>query len=257
MTIRTDVPTGGPIWVDLMSSDPARSKAFYGEVLGWGSEEADPDFGGYTNLTLHGERVAGLMQAEPGNPDVWTVYLKVDDATAAVAAAEGAGGGVMVPVMPVGEMGTMAVVTDPGGAVIGMWQPGTHRGGVMAALGAPCHVELHTRDYDAVIPFYRTVFGWTPEAVADEPGFRYTIAGDAMGLGDGERAGIMDATEWLPEGVPAHWSPYFAVADADATLARIEELGGSVVVPAETTPYGRMATAVDPTGATFKLRQDV
>jgi predicted enzyme related to lactoylglutathione lyase len=48
---------------------------------------------------------------------------------------------------------------------------------------------------------------------------------------------------------------YFGTADTDATLARIDELGGSTVVPAEDTPYGRLATAADPTGAIFKLVQ--
>ena len=57
--------------------------------------------------------------------------------------------------------------------------------------------------------------------------------------------------------MPAHWSVYFAVADADATLAKIVALGGSVVVPAEDTPYGRLATVADPTGAMFKIVQDL
>ncbi|MCA1691816.1 MAG: VOC family protein, partial [Actinobacteria bacterium] len=35
--------------------------------------------------------------------------------------------------------------------------------------------------------------------------------------------------------------------------ARVVDLGGSMLVPAEDTPYGRLATAVDPTGAQFKL----
>ena len=63
----------------------------------------------------------------------------------------------------------------------------------------------------------------------------------------------MDAAAFLPEGVPAHWSIYFAVGDADAALAQIVELGGSIVAGAEDTPYGRLATATDPTGALFKL----
>jgi predicted enzyme related to lactoylglutathione lyase len=67
----------------------------------------------------------------------------------------------------------------------------------------------------------------------------------------------MDASGFLPEGVPAHWSVYFGVADADAALAKIVALGGSVVVPAEDTPYGRLATATDSTGAMFKLIQEL
>ena len=63
----------------------------------------------------------------------------------------------------------------------------------------------------------------------------------------------MDATQDLPEGAPASWSVYFQVADADAALERVVQLGGKVVRPAEDTPYGRLAQATDPTGTPFKL----
>ena len=63
----------------------------------------------------------------------------------------------------------------------------------------------------------------------------------------------MDASAFLPEGVPAHWSVYIRVADTDATIAAITGHGGSVVMPAEDTPYGRLATVADPTGANFKI----
>ena len=66
-------------------------------------------------------------------------------------------------------------------------------------------------------------------------------------------AGLMDSTNFLPEGVPAHWAVYFAVADTDAAVKTAIELGGSVVIPAEDTPYGRIALVADPTGAPFRL----
>ena len=97
--------------------------------------------------------------------------------------------------------------------------------------------------------FYRDVFGWDTHAVSDTPEFRYTTLGE----GDGQLAGIMDAAAFPPEGEPARWSIYFGVDDTDAALARIVELGGSVVTGAENTPYGRLAEAADPTGARFKL----
>ena len=63
----------------------------------------------------------------------------------------------------------------------------------------------------------------------------------------------MDASGFLPEGVPAGWSVYFRVADADLALSEVVALGGEVLMGAEDTPYGRLATAADPTGAVFKL----
>ena len=145
---------------------------------------------------------------------------------------------------------TMATVTDNGGAAIGLGQPGTFPGfGVYGEAGTPSWFELLTRDYDEAVAFYRDVFGWETKVMGDSPEFRYTVLVD----GDQMLAGIMDATAFLPEGVPNHWSVYFGVDDADAALAKVAELGGSVVVPAEDTPYGRLATAADPNGAQFKL----
>jgi predicted enzyme related to lactoylglutathione lyase len=152
--------------------------------------------------------------------------------------------------MDVKDLGTMGVVTDVGGAVIGMWRPGTHRGfGIYDEPGTPGWFELHTRDYDATVEFYRDVFTWDTHVAADEPGFRYTT----LGKDEAALAGIMDAAGFLPEGVPAHWSVYFRVDDTDAALAKTVELGGAVVMPAEDTPYGRLAAATDVTGAAFKL----
>ena len=61
----------------------------------------------------------------------------------------------------------------------------------------------------------------------------------------------MDATAFLPEGVPAHWSVYWHTDDVDATVALATALGGSVAAAAEDT---RTASVADPAGAIFKLR---
>ncbi len=254
MTIRHNVPAGAPCWVDLMSSDVEKSKAFYAELFGWTAGTPDPEYGGYVNFSKDGDPVAGLMaaQAGMGPADVWSVYLAVEDAAATVQAARDNGGQVLVDAMAVGELGVMAVVVDAGGAAVGMWQPGQHRGGLVATTGAPCHFELHTRDHAATVAFYEQVFGWKPVPVSDTPELRYTL----LDVADGQNAGIMDASGFLPAGVPPHWSVYFAVDDIDKALAEVAQLGGATVLPAEDTPYGRIAMATDSTGAAFKLRAD-
>jgi predicted enzyme related to lactoylglutathione lyase len=252
MPTRDTAPLGAPCWIDLYTSDPDASTAFYNELFGWTAETAGPEYGGYFNFSLGAQQVAGGMKnsGEGGMPDMWSVYLASADAAATADAAAKHGGGVIVGGMQILELGTMAVLADTGGASIGVWQPGLHKGfGVLAEVGAPAWFELHTRAYDASVAFYRDVFGWDTHVAADEADFRYTTLGE----GEGQLAGIMDATAFLPEGVPAHWSIYFAVADADATIAKAIDLGGSVIVPPMDTPYGRLATLADPTGAVFKI----
>jgi len=144
-------------------------------------------------------------------------------------------------------------VTDAGGAAIGIWKPGMHKGfGVLGESGTPSWFELHARDYAASVQFYKDVFDWDARTVGDSPEFRYTTLGE----GEGGLAGIMDATGFLAKGVPAHWLIYFGVDETEAALKKIVELGSSVTTAAEDTPYGRIAGAADPTGAQFKLRSN-
>ena len=254
MPHRDSAPAGAPCWVDLFTSDPEKTCAFYGEVFGWTWESAGEDYGGYINFSKDGVQVAGCMRndGESGAPDLWSIYLASNDAQATVDAAAANGGQVELPPMPVMELGTMAFVIDPGQGRIGVWQPGLHKGfGVLAEPGAPSWFELHTRAYDASVAFYRTVFGWDTHVASDTPEFRYTTLGE----GEGGLAGIMDASGFLPEGTPAAWHVYFGTDNADKSLATIVDLGGAIVQAAEDTPYGRLATAADPTGAVFKLHQ--
>ena len=252
MPTRDTAPIGAPCWVDLMTSDAERSKAFYGQLFGWTAEEPRAEFGGYFNYSKDGILVAGCMTSEPGSPvrDIWSIYLASDDTRKTVETATANGGQVVAPAMDVGDLGTMAVLVDTGGAAIGVWQPGLHKGfGVLAEPGTPAWFELFTQDYGPSLDFYRNVFHWDTHVVSDSPEFRYTTLGE----GEGQMAGIMDASGFLPDGVPAHWSVYFAVENADAALATVIQLGGSIVAAAEDTPYGRLATASDPNSSQFKL----
>jgi predicted enzyme related to lactoylglutathione lyase len=252
MPLRESAPVGAPVWIDLFTTNPDKSRAFYGELFGWKSEEPNPQFGGYFNFTKDDRMIAGGMRNDgaAGTPDLWTVYLAVADAEATTTATAAHGGTVDSPAMAVADLGTMAILTDPGGAHLGLWQPGLHKGfGIVNEPGAPAWFELHTRAYDASVAFYRDVFGWDTYTHSDTPEFRYTT----LGNGDDALAGVMDAATFLPRSQPSYWSVYFLVDDTDAALAQVTDLGGAVVEPAQDTPYGRLAAAADSTGARFKL----
>jgi predicted enzyme related to lactoylglutathione lyase len=151
--------------------------------------------------------------------------------------------------MEVPEKGWMAIVTDPTGAPVGLWQPTGHQGiEVVGEAGAPVWHQLTTRDYGAALDFYRQVFGWQTEVEADTPEFRYSTASF-----DGEPLlGVMDGSV-LADGVPSTWIFFLGAEDVDKAVELITANGGTVLRAAEDTPYGRLAAVADPTGAAFNL----
>ena len=100
-------PVGAPTWIELMTSDPAKSKAFYGELFGWTSEEAGEELGNYITFSKDEQPVGGGMRNTPetGRPDVWSVYLTVEDISKTLDAVPGHSGQVIVPAMQVGQAG--------------------------------------------------------------------------------------------------------------------------------------------------------
>jgi uncharacterized protein len=253
MPKRDEAPTGAPCWIELFTSDVERSRAFYRELFGWTSEDPKPEFGGYYNSFVDGTMVAGGMHNDgTSGPDRWNVYLASNDVNQVVEAAGAQGAMVVLPATDVMDLGTMAFMLDPGGAGIGAWKGGTHKGfGVIDEPGAPSWFELHTRAYDDSVDFYRKVFGWDAHEMSNTPEFRYTT----LGSGENGLAGIMDATSALGDAEPASWQVYFRVDDTDASSNKIASLGGSVLMEGHDTPYGRLAVVADPTGAVFRLRQ--
>jgi uncharacterized protein len=248
-------PTGAPCWMDLLTSDTARARAFYAGVFGWTAGEAAEQFGGYFMFARDGMPVAGCMPKLPGmpgsdGPDVWSVYLSAEDAKSTVEATLANGGTLREGPMDVADLGTQAVVYDPTGASAGLWQAKAFPGiSVFNEPGTPAYFELLTRDYATAVAFYRDVLGWEGRVMGDTDDFRLTAL-----QADGETtAGIMDASGFLPEDEPSAWGIYIKVTDADASLATITGLGGTVTQSATDTPYGRLAGAADPTGARFKI----
>jgi predicted enzyme related to lactoylglutathione lyase len=118
--------------------------------------------------------------------------------------------------------------------------------------GAPSWFELLTPEFATAVGFYRSVFRWETKVESDTDEFRYTTMKDPGG--EGELAGIMDASGFLPEGVAANWSIFWEVDDIKETVAKVKSLGGAVVIDVRDTPYGRLAEVTDPAGASFKLR---
>jgi predicted enzyme related to lactoylglutathione lyase len=152
-----------------------------------------------------------------------------------------------MPPMQVMSAGTMAVFIDSNGAAISAWQPAEHIGAqIVNEPGAFCWCELRATHPGGAIAFYEHVFDWASN-VTEMDGAPYTL----FLIGDRPIAGMADETG---DG-PAHWDVSFAVADCDATVAKCQELGGSVPVAPVETSVGRIAVLSDPHGSVFGVIQ--
>lgn len=229
----------------MVTEDAAATGRFYSGAFGWDLADMGEDYGHYTVASLRGKRVAAITPPPPGTPmpSVWSVYLKTDHAASSLAAIEKSGGAIMMAPMEVPGKGTMFMASDPTGPSFGVWQPGGHSGAELyAENGAICWAEIHTADGAAADAFYTAAFPLTGEVQTD---MDYTVfkVGDEMVAGRGP----------MLEGEPPSWLVYFQVAEADVTASKIRELGGQVTSEPMDTPYGRIAVAKDPNGATFAV----
>jgi hypothetical protein len=244
-----DYPHGTPSWIDLATSDVAGAAAFYGDLFGWEAVDQGEAFGHYHQFLHGGRPVAGMIGAQEGAPVAWTTYVSVDDAAATAGLVGEHGGGVIVEPMPVHDLGSMAVFTDPAGAVFGVWQPGEHRGAaVVNEPGTLIWNELTVRDPAGVSPFYAALFGWSEETAPMGP-TEYTT----FSAGERPVAGMIRMTDEWPAEIPSHWMVYFAVEDVDAIAARAGASGGSVSVEPQDFPFGRFAVLGDPQGGFFSV----
>lgn len=119
------------------------------------------------------------------------------------------------------------------------------------SLGRFVWYEYMAGDVEAAVAFYGRVCGHTAQKW--DGGFDYTMLADA----NGPFAGVSPiAAEQGMEGVPPHWVAYVGTPDADATAAKAQALGGSVVAgPIDVPGVGRMYFLRDPQGVSFAIHQ--
>jgi len=232
---------------ELMTSDVDAARAFYTALLGW-SWEAVPMDGMTYWLCKAGEHSVGGLMSLMGSPmPAWSTYLAVPDVDAGVAAFLANGGAQYVAPMDIPGVGRWACVADPQGAVLmlftgdGSEEPPLPE---RPPMGTVCWETLNTTDVEAAIAFYTRV---TPLTRGDFGGMPVLKAADGAAVADVEN---------VAPGVPPHWLLHFAVADLAASRARVQQLGGSVMVPEIPIPgVGTIAIVADPQGAAFSLFQ--
>jgi predicted enzyme related to lactoylglutathione lyase len=232
-------------WIELTTSDAAAAKSFYASVFGWTINDIPiPDGSTYTMLQVGGQTVGALYENKESRP-AWNSYVNVASADESAQRAQENGGKVVAPPFDVMDVGRMAVINDPAGASLCLWQPGKTIGATIRGdFNTLCWNELTTPDSEGAREFYKTLFGWNLKVTPE-----YTeISVGSTGVG-----GIMQITPEM-QGMPTAWTPYICVADADATVEKIKSGGGQVFMgPHEIPNVGRFAGCADPQGAMFNI----
>jgi predicted enzyme related to lactoylglutathione lyase len=242
------------IWADMFTSNPDAAATFYCGLLGWTQAPFEQKDRSYIILTNGDHPVAGIVQRKASSQKrsgVWIGYISVANARDAVAAAVAAGGTEHAPARNFPARGFQAIVTDIEGSPVGILQ---------STSGDPADdepnvgewnwFELYSLKARATADFYAAAFGYKVETdMRSEKSDHLLLSSSGQ-----TRAGVAPLPS-SPDSAPG-WLPCVRVADIEATVAKTESLGGSVVIAPRPAALGsRFAVVADPTGGTVGLVQ--
>jgi predicted enzyme related to lactoylglutathione lyase len=233
---------GQYLWHELLTTDPDAGAGFYAKVLGWSRfpYEGDPGYAmlGNAKGPVGGARVLGKDPlADKVGPN-WLTYVGVPDLAAALATVEAKGGRVLHPVTAVpGNGGRYAVIADPQGAAIGLYEPGGSMAADSAAApaGPDAWHELTAEDPEAALRFYKEIVGWDLMATHDMGGEVGTYY--IFGKGTTQMGGAFVRSK-DPASKRPRWLLYLAVPGVVAAIEAVKAAGGKVLNGPHPVPGG-------------------
>ena len=208
---------------EIGAADDQPLVKFYGELFGWGLQAVAD---GYTLVdTRSGSGInGGIGRSQSGEP--WaTFYVEVDDLQASLDRAEALGGRTVWRAAEPGMV--FAMFGDPDGLLVGLQRAGAmemvSRGPSEGDGAAVDWFEVLGSDAARSQRFYAELFGWTfaPEVTGFEGYHVFTTPVGEAGAG----GAIGKRGEMAPENLRT----YVHVDSIDETLAKVAELGGTVV----------------------------
>ena len=216
------------IWHELLCSDTTAATFFYSRVLSWKGQPFSPGSPYIMFTGPDGRPLAGAMRLSEearvqGTPAHWRGYIGAADVDAILAQAVRLGARVLQPAQDVPAVGRVALLTDPEGALFGLYRP------LPAAVAAEpagqgfAWNELAARNRESALAFYQRLFGWELRAPIDMGGgFHY----QTFGFGSQDLGGAYSIPP--DRAMPPAWCPYATSASADDTAARVVAAGGQV-----------------------------
>ena len=243
------------LWYELVTTDMQAAKAFYAEVVGWGTRDASMPGMPYTLFTAAGTSVSGLMELpdeakNSGWRPGWLGYVGVDNVDAAAERIKELGGAVHVPPKDVPNISRFAIAFDPQMATIALFKwltPGQEQPGELDTPGRVGWHELLAADWEKAWGFYRELFGWQ-KAAADTGAMGTYQLFSAGGL-------TLGGMFTKPASVPApYWLYYFNVGDIDVAARRVRAGHGRILDGPIEVPGDRwILQCTDPQGAIFAM----
>ena len=248
-----DATPGEFVWHDLVTDNPAVSRAFYGSLFGWRFTNADGIDPGYTVITHNDRMIGGIVKRRSSPADAgaaqWLAYVMVSDIDRATAAFVKSGGKVFRGPLAARKDLRVAAVADAQGAAIGLANRGPRAAPPSeAGLNDWLWMEYVARDPEGALAFYADAIGYRHDMSENTEGFVYHIFST-----DRPRAGLFKS---LWERETSAWLPYIRVADPAAMAAQVEKLGGKVLLPPRPRVRNNsLAIVLDPSGAPLALQK--
>ena len=246
-------------WYDLITSDPAAAKRFYPALFNWKVESfpfSSPDQP-YDMWSVNGNTLGGVgklseqMRAK-GLESHWMPSVHVNNIDETASKALSLGGRVMAGPMDIPDTGRYAVLTDPQGAMIAIFEANGPFAGFdgTAELGRPSWHELMTTDYKRAFEFYSALFGWEKIEEVDMGPlgmyFEYGMKGKMFG-------GMYNRTPEMG-GMHPFWLPYFHVKDVETSTAAAKKAGATIQNGPMEVPGGSWIVVMgDPQRAAFAM----
>lgn len=238
-------------WSELATKNTDVTKKFYAGLFDWKYVEEDMpgDMGPYITIMVN-DLPVGAMYKTNTMPSHWGSYILVKNCDDAVEVARKLKAKIVKEPFDVMEAGRMAVIKDPEGAFLNLWENKGHAGAAVQdqTHGAVCWHELLVKDPKNCLPFYAGLLGWSAE-ISQFDGQEY------YSLKQPDKTPVGSMMPICSEMTcPPAWATYFTVSDLEKAMDYIKKNGGKIHFgPHEVHGMGYFACCEDATGAHFSI----
>lgn len=247
----TDNPSGSIypgkfVWHDLLTPDVVSAGKFYEELFGWQIEYKKHS----AVIRNNGKRIAGLLEvpsSESRVRGIWIPSVSIEDVDGALQLVVAKGGQILNGPVDAKSRGRVALIRDFQGADLVL---------LHAKGGDPVESEAATGDWlwDEI---------WTHSPAETERFYTSILGYDDIFPARDDYGVFVHEDEWmagirhLEEDTRAVlWMPVVRVADPEASVKRVEDLGGVVwVTPDQAPDVGNTALISDPTGSMLLIQR--